>query len=167
MESCNSFSLATALLEITLSASKNQKVQENCTKYLFMWWNRYQSVGEAKKQSIPIDAHREKLLISLPSLMRSHSSAVKLYYCLKELRTREVSIFMKQQIQVFTREKIRSLLLEHNVNEYTIKEMLGDELSKEKVEQSSSSYQSFQSFRKAQKEKEGIKTSPSAVITVL
>ena len=49
-----------------------------------------------------------------------------------------------------------------------MKEMLGEDVTSEKSSQpSSSSFKSFQSFRKAQKEKEGIKMSPSDVITVL
>ena len=87
--------------------------------------------------------------------------------------TRAVVSFMKQQVQVFTREKVQSFLLDHHVNEFTLKEMLGEEVSSEKSSQGSSSYQSFQSFRKAQKEKEkekdkeGTNMSSSGLITVL
>ena len=90
-----------------------------------------------------------------------------------KIMTRAVVSFMKQQVQVFTREKVQSFLLDHHVNEFTLKEMLGEEVSSEKSSQGSSSYQSFQSFRKAQKEKEkekdkeGTNMSSSGLITVL
>lgn len=170
VESCDSARLASVLLDLTLSASKNQKVQENCAKYLFLWWNRYQNVEPTDHQSISIDGNREKLLLSLPSLMNSHSSSVKSYRRIGKLKTRAVVSFMKRQVQVFTREEVRSLLLAHNVSEFALKEMLGEDVTSEKSSQSSSSsssFKSFQSFRKAQKEKEGIKMSPSDVITVL
>ena len=169
VESCDSARLASVLLDLTLSASKNQKVQENCAKYLFLWWNRYQNVEPTDHQSISIDGNREKLLLSLPSLMNSHSSSVKSYRRIGKLKTRAVVSFMKRQVQVFTREEVRSLLLAHNVSEFAMKEMLGEDVTSEKSSQSSSSSssKSFQSFRKAQKEKEGIKMSPSDVITVL
>ena len=168
VESCDSARLASVLLDLTLSASKNQKVQENCAKYLFLWWNRYQNVEPTDHQSISIDENREKLLLSLPSLMNSHSSSVKSYQRIGKLKTRAVVSFMKRQVQVFTREEVRSLLLAHNVSEFAMKEMLGEDVTSEKSSQpSSSSFKSFQSFRKAQKEKEGIKMSPSDVITVL
>ena len=173
VESCDSASLASVLLDLTLSASKNQKVQENCAKYLFLWWDRYQNVEPTDQQTIVIDGNREKLFLSLPLLMSSHSSSVKSYQRIEKLKIRAVVSFMKRQVQVFTREKVRSVLLAHNVSEFTMKEMLGEDVASEKSSQSSSSFQSFQSFRRAQKEKEkekekeGIKQSPSDVITVL
>ena len=173
VESCDSASLASVLLDLTLSASKNQKVQENCAKYLFLWWDRYQNVEPTDQQTIVIDGNREKLFLSLPLLMSSHSSSVKSYQRIEKLKIRAVVSFMKRQVQVFTREKVRSVLLAHNVSEFTMKEMLGEDVASEKSSQSSSSFQSFQSFRRAEKEKEkekekeGIKQSPSDVITVL
>ncbi len=74
----DSYQVSEILQNLILSNSKNQKLQEVCTRYLFQWWNLHHS--EKNETPCQISKERENLLIQLPQFMNSHSPYVKEFY---------------------------------------------------------------------------------------
>lgn len=76
MENCESQELGNLLLRQSIEAEKNQRVQENCVKALFQWWNLHQPVDKTP-DSLEVNQELVNLLVQLPNFMRSKSTIVK------------------------------------------------------------------------------------------